>query len=181
MINDILKRVCDCILKNNQYFCKGYCNVYQDVNTFQILTSENNEYKVVFPNDSLGDYFFLRNTGEINFEANVIDRISDCSDSGYDSRISVTLIAIMDDADPDTLLTNLISTIQNCGNFRTTLLSASTNMSNIISLQLKGMNKSDIDATLQRMKQTIVSVTFNIVDAIQLINPSCIQNPCKSC
>jgi len=181
MIGGMLDKVRDCILANNKYFCEGYSNVWRDEQTNQILTMKADQYKVVFPNDTLGDYFYLRNDGNIVFNPSAENLISDCIDSAYDTNITVNLVAIMDNADPEELLSNLLTTIQYCEGFRTNLVSASTNPSTIITNELLNLADADIQAALQRNKRTIVSLTFNMIDAIVIKDPSCIENPCKLC
>ena len=64
----------DFILEHNNYFGKGYANVYKDENTHAVWVKEGRDYKRIMPEDTFGNYFYLRSDTWIKHEAKEPER-----------------------------------------------------------------------------------------------------------
>lgn len=171
MLKSTVDSIKDYIIQYNPYFKKGYSDVYLDEKTGIIHNS-----KPIFPADNLGDYFYLRLPNKVQFDYAREFQISDCI-SGAGIRASVILVAVVKDADPDKLIQNLVNTLQTYQNVNVN--SAIYLTEDVIIQELAKTSEETIMAALQRMKSTIVSLTFTILTPYQFKKLSCIENPCK--
>lgn len=171
MYNDKLIQIKDYILETNLYFDRGFSDVYLDEK--RGIVHNNN---VVFPMDTLGNYFYLRLPSVVRFTTRPQDKISDCL-YGFSINAPVILVAVVKDADADKLMTNLLSTLASQS---VSIQSAIFESASVV-LQELARTKTEIqDAALARIgKHTIVSISFTLDS--QFIPSNCIVNPCKEC
>ena len=154
MIQDKLTALKDYILQYNTYFGKGFDDVWMDENTGIV---ENG--KPIFPNDTLGDYFYLRLSNQSRFDYNRAAAISDCANTP-NVVSEITLVACVRKANYNTLMTNLLNTVSSY-NADVRFTSAIYRSEDVVLKELARMKKENIEAALQRVgNHTIVSISF---------------------
>lgn len=174
MLKSIIHRLKDYIKTTNPYFGAGYADVYMDQT--QGIVNENGP---VFPNDTDGNYFYLRLPDNIGFVQGGEYIVQDCA-QGLGASAQIVLVAIVKDADEDLLLTNLVNTVQTfVANISFT--GATYKKEVVTRSELSWMNGPDRDAALQRIPDdmAIVSLSFTITAPVVMNN--CVVNPCKTC
>jgi len=177
MISDKLALLKDFILLHNPYFNQGFDDVILDDSTGYVFNDQP-----VFPADNLGNYFYLRLPNNVTFDYDTIYKTSECaSEPGIKS--AVILVACMRDADRDKLFLNLLSTILAFKVARIKFISGSYQPDAIVSQELAKIDKSNIEAALQRLPEdyTLISITFSLGVNIFPLALNCIQNPCNEC
>lgn len=168
MYKAALSDIRDKILTANTYFAQGFSDVYSD-NTKGIVNAE----AIVFPSDTLGNYFYLRLPKSITFNNGLGD---------LTPTMSIILVAIVRDADADKLLTNLLQTLLNqCQSVGIT--AANVIREDVLRTELQGiLDAKGIEAALARLNNfTLVSVSFTYATEIMKKPLTCIVNPCKAC
>lgn len=175
MLQDKLNSIRDSILRYNTYFKNGYSSVYVDDKSVR----ETKKQIAVFPNDTLGDYFYIRlaDAAAFKFTPRVL---ADCI-NGYDLTANLVLVAVVNNADSGDLIHNLVSTFSQIGG--TNVTSAIWIKEDVVKEEMKSMDKKEINAALSKLKadHTIVSVKFGYNGTIGIIDLNCIQNPCTTC
>lgn len=173
MILSELKSLRDFIIENNSYFNKGFYNAFQDNQTGKIYSGD----KVIFPDDTLGNYFYLRLPKNYSFSENTYFATDECH-RAIGLNAQVVLVACMCNADTDILLFNLVNTI---GSFNEVIkiVSATGDSTNVIATELAKISKENIDAALQRLDKdyTIVSVNFTYTKGFDFVDLNCLTNP----
>lgn len=172
----------DFILSKNTYFDNGYANVFKDSDTKKIFTRSGNELVCVFPNDNLGNYFYLRNEAGIQYQPQLAERVTDSGPARllFNDNVSVQLIAVVKDADAYVLLNNLRNTAMMYKEMNVIPASAIWLSEDVIVTEMAGSEAKDISAALQRIKnETIVRLTLTV--SKQYIPNNCIVNSCKNC
>lgn len=172
MLKDSIISLKDFILDNNSYFSSGYGPVF--FNDKGILE--------VFPNDKLGDYFYIRHAAKATVDSTAAMKISDCA-TPMGVRSECFLIACVREADNDRLINNLVHTIQGSG--RNAVVTGLTYEREAVVLQeMPKHPKEDREKALQNLSNwTIVSVQFNLTVRVKPVKnlAECIENPCKTC
>lgn len=173
MLKNDLERLRDYILQYNTYFSNGYSDAFQNHKGIVV------DGKAIFPNDTLGDYFYLRQDGSVKFREDRTVAISDCH-VGMVARSSVVLVAAVKDASEDRLLSNLTNTLL-AFNGDIVLTDALFNKEAVLLQEMRGADKEAVEAGLQRlqMSQTLVSVRFDLSKPLNTQKPNCNSNPCK--
>lgn len=168
------------ILEKNPYFKKGYANAFKEDVTKQVIAVNKSDFIPLMPNDTLGNYFYLRNDGDIRHAIQDKERLADCKILTFLDSINVHLVAIVKDADAWTLLTNLRSTLLSYKGMDIVPTSSSVIREQVVIGEMRGQNEEDIAATLQRLKkETIIRVTMSVNKSFTA--SSCIVNVCKTC
>lgn len=170
MLQAKLTEIKDYILAQNTYFDNGYDDVFQD---YRGVIRDTD--KAIFPEDTLGNYFYLRQPDSFTFNNNEAYKISACQ-APMGMRGEVTLVAVVINGDTDKLFGNLLYTLLKFGNVLVTkgILQAER----VVLQELSKMDKDKISVALARMPKgaAIVSITFNIEEGIY---NKCIVDPCK--
>ncbi len=170
----------DYILDKNRYFNKGYADVYKDAVLQGIYTSAITDRQCVFPNDALGDYFYLRQEPAMRHEAMQQERITDNGTQRlvFMDSIIINLVAVVDKAQALVVIDNLRNTLMSYSALSIEPVNSYWNREQIVADELAGMKAENIQAALQRLKnETIVKIAFR---TSKLFVPSdCINNPCK--
>lgn len=157
------------ILSLNSYFAKGYDNAFIQGGVF---CHEGRDLKQIFPNDNKGNYFYIRKNGSTEYskigEKPII----------YQDRERMSVICIVNDANPNILISNIRSTLLNFGDIDVT--GAEYEREVILISELKGIGKDKIQHALQRLKsETIVKVDFTLFSTFVASNCK-ILNPCEN-
>jgi hypothetical protein len=171
MIQSTLTGLKDYIAQKNTYFTTSYDDVYMDETTGIVANS-----LPVFPNDKLGNYFYLRLPNQSRFDYNPVNRITDCSNTP--AVVSeITLVACARNASADRLMTNLLNTISSY-NADVRFTTCTYRSEDVVLRELSRMKKENIDAALQRLgNHTIVSVNFSL--SVNFTLTKCILDPCR--
>lgn len=173
MYNQELTDIKNAILQYNTYFDKGFTGVYQDERK-GIVHNEN----VIFPMDTLGNYFYLRLPSVVRFTTRPQDKISDCL-YGMSVNAPIILVAVVKDADPDKLVKNLLYTL---ATMNVSIQSAVFDSASVVLQELSRVSSSVQDAALARISNhTIVSIAFTLDSVFIPQKLNCITNPCKEC
>lgn len=176
MFKRSLENIGEFILKYNTYFDNVFTDVVQDETTGIIHNGE-----AIFPNDTLGNYAYLRLPKNIRFDYSSAYAIAEgITTPGL--LTDVILVACVRDADSDVLLNNLLNTISAC-NQTIRLTNAIWQPEVVITQELALIPKENIGAALQKldMNYTIVGIGFTVTNNYSLLDLSCITNPCKEC
>lgn len=170
----------DFILSKNTYFDSGYAVAFKDAESKRIIVRNGTDFIPVMPNDTLGNYFYIRYNGSLAFNEAFGERMADCGPSRttYNDRQPINIVAIVKDADEYTLLNNLRNTCAVFTVFTPTPTGAILVPEQVIQDEMSGAAQADIAAALQRIgSRTIVSLTVNIQD--NYTPNKCINDPCK--
>lgn len=166
------------IQRLNPYFDAAYNNVVaSDIG--YVMFDPKGQAMPVFPNDTLGDYFYLRMPRNWQFSEG--DYIAE-GISGTTINAQIVLVAYMMNADADKLASNLINTVRTIGErVRGTiqLVSATAVDEEVLAQELADLGDDAYNAARARLGQniTLCSVTFNYSQLFPYSN--CFDNPCK--
>jgi hypothetical protein len=180
MTSQDLESFKDFILERNPYFSTGYANAFKDGETSGIYARVNGNLKSIFPDDRVGNYFYLRNDPNAQFISK--SGLSDCgSDKAiYDDRLTVYLVAIVNDADEFSLISNLRNTSLLNKGMIVIPTGAMWLRENVVLTEMSGFEDEDKMKALARLKgQTIVRLQLQVTK--EFIPSKCIINPCKEC
>ena len=181
MVQQMFQAICDYIIQENDYFCKGYCDVVKDDTTNLIYTNTFPDRLVIFPNDQLGDYFYLRNNAIVEFNQATEFAISDCISGATQLIIPIVMVTVMRNVDPFILLQNISSSLSV---YQETLLfnSSNWNREQIVAEELRGASTKEIEAAKNRLQNfTLLSFSFRLIIPFSYLKTNCITNPCKPC
>lgn len=172
-MNNYLKDITTFILQYNTYFDRGFSNAYAATNGI------HDGEQVVFPNDTLGDYFYLRPNQPMSITVSERDRISDCA-VPMALNASVIIVASVKNADPVMLVNNLANTISRFG---FPISTVTIQPEEVVQQELGRMGQYDIASTMARLQRsnTLVSLTFTARRALPVIKLDCLPNPCSAC
>lgn len=162
------------ILTYNAYFDNGYDNAY--LSTKGVSSGET----VLMPNDTLGDYFYIRQTS-VSIPSRRQDAISSCA-TPYMAMQNAVLVAVMRDGDAVQLLNNLVSTLSWLKvSFATAQLQAET----VITSEIGHLGKEVLDKTLATYDSSTAIISINFAYDLELKNYTrsidCLPKPCKVC
>lgn len=171
MIQSSLTALKDYILAQNTYLNKGFDNVYMDEKTGTVANADGE----VFPNDTLGNYFYLRLPNQSRFDYTVASRISDCANTP-NIVSEITLVACILKGSEDKLMSNILNTLSKY-NADVRFTTAMYRKEDVVSRELARLSKENILAALSRVKGTVISVSFTMSTNFQL--SKCIVDPCN--
>lgn len=167
----------DYILDKNRYFSAGYANAVRTKQGIYIEKSAKDK-KVVFPDDKSGDYFYIRLDTKAPFAESARFALTQAHNTGVMSQVKAHIIAIVKQADAETLVNNLISTIIE-KNREATFQDMNWSKEEITKDELSLLPEKDVDAALARIKDaTIVRVAFTYPVEVFYKKTNCITNPC---
>lgn len=174
MLQDKLDELKEFILQHNGYFNNAYSGVYVDQQTGVIYKGQ----EAVFPNDTLGDYFYLRQANSTQLQYTQLST----GTQGLTLGVPVVLVACLKSGSADILLQNLINTLRAFQPENIRFTSFLFNGSDVILQELAGLTeKANIEAALQRLQSVIISVSFTYSLNMQFQKLNCIQDPCTIC
>lgn len=172
MFKSTLHNIKEHVLQHNTYLTHGYSNVYMSDQ------GVHDGEQVVFPNDTLGDYFYMRLPSGANVTNNRAASISDCV-SGLQARMNAILVAVVRNADADILLLNLASTLSQYGDISVT--NVMWQAEEVIIQELRAIGVETMTAALARHDKntTIVCIKFDYTAVVQQNGINCLPNPCE--
>ena len=168
------------ILGRNPYFNCGFANVYKDDTTHAVWVRDEADLMAVFPNDTLGNYFYLRNETGVKHEAAPAERLADTGTQRllFLDTMTVQLVAIVQHADEYMLIENLRNTAMQYRLLNIEPTASKWNREQVMVEELAGMKSEDIQAALQRLKnETIVRLTMKVSKVF--VPGNCINDPVK--
>jgi len=170
----------DYILSKNKYFSNGFFNAFTDSKSNSVYAYENGVLKSIFPEDNLGNYFYLRNDPNVKFSAKTGYEDCGVGKLNFDDSLTVYLVAIVNDADEFELINNLRNTVLSAKSLIAIPTAAMWQTENVLIDEMKGFEDSEIIDALARLKnQKMVKLTLTI--SKEYVPNTCITNPCKTC
>lgn len=172
----------DYVLSQNTYLGKGFAVAFKDEQTKKVYCRDGTELTPVMPNDTLGDYFYIRYERGVKFSTDLNGRIADCAELGlaFNDEMQVVLVVCVRDADEFTLLNNIRLTCSKFPTFKAVPVGATLIRELVVANEMAGAEKDDLLAALQRLGNwTVISVNINLNS--QYLPTNCITNPCKTC
>lgn len=170
------------ILAQNTYFDKGYYYAIKDVEKKAVKAIDGTQIVTVFPNDRLGNYFYLRNEGEVKHNIREGERIRDCGAQRLtflDTEV-VYLVASVKGADALALVNNLRVTSLAYSGLNIIPVTSNFNRELVVFSEMQGVEKEYISAALQRLKkEVIVRLTLQVNK--KYIASNCVIDPCAGC
>lgn len=170
----------DHILSMNEYFNSGYDLVIKDSEDGILYYEIGDKRKIVFPDDTNGNYFFMVLDGQIKFDSRNSDKINDCGGKVYSDQSNLILVCVVRDADEWSLLANMRNTIAKFKGFTLTVSGAQLDREEVVYNIMKNTGEQATIRALSRMKnETIISLTINA--SKNFIPNGCIVDVCKNC
>lgn len=166
----------DFILQKNSYFSAGFANAFKDETTRTILVQDGSDMKMLLPNDTLGNYFYLRNDSSFSYDAAEAQRLADGGSQrlSFNDMILVYLVAVVKNADAYLLIENLRNTCMLYDDMNVQPVSSVWKRELVLIEELQKMKADDIAASLQRLKdETIVKISLAVSKLF--IPANCIQ------
>lgn len=168
------------IHNKNNYFHHGFANAFRSDATGAIWVQKYKDLQCLLPDDTLGNYFYLRNEALVKHEPLPTERLSDggAQRLSFLDSITVYLVAIVHNADEYVLIENLRNAAMSFEDMNVIPVSSNSNREYVIADELSKMKTDDVLATLKRLTtQTVVRVTLQVSKTF--IPSSCIVNPVK--
>lgn len=171
----------DHILKLNPYFTSGFANAYKDTLTDAIYSREKGDTKVIFPEDRLGNYFYLRNDPNATYISK--QGYEDCGHGKamYDDRVTVYLVALMNEADEYELINNLRNSVLRYSGMVVVPTAAMWQRENVVLTEMQGFEEIEIMKALTNIKMDTAIVRVQLQITKEFTPSKCINNPCKEC
>lgn len=175
MIREALNKLEQFIRKYNPYFDGSFSDVRQDMITGFVMSGET----PVFPDDTLGNYFYLRIPANMNFDYSKEYIIAE-GVNPIGIKVPVVLVACIKRGSAHTLLENLLTTIQQYLPDDIKFTSATHLKEIVIAAELAKIPKENIESALDKVSEdySIVSVSFVFTIPYQLRELNCIKTPC---
>lgn len=168
------------IHNKNNYFHHGFANAFRSDATGAIWVQKYNDMQCLLPDDTLGNYFYMRAEQTVKHEPQPAERLSD----GGTQRLSfldsatVYLVAIVHNADEYLLIENLRNAAMAYEDMNVIPTSSNSNREYVIADELSKMRTDDVMAALKRLTtQTVVRLTLQVSKTF--VPSNCIVNPVK--
>lgn len=181
MIKSELIKLRDHIALLNPYFDSGFDYCVKDSTAGVILAFTEKGKRFIFPEDRIGNYFFLLVDDTIKFS-----NAQNLSDSGIGKKNQIdsmpySLVAVVNDADEMKLLANLRNTISIFkGNASIVANSANIIRESVVLSLMRGFQKEEILNALSGLKkQTIIEIKMTLT--LPFIPNNCITDVCRNC
>lgn len=174
----------DFILLKNPYFQKGFANAFKENVTNTVLSRQKSgDLLIVSPQDSYGNYFYIRNDEGIVHQPKQGIMQSGAGRTSYMDTLRVNIVGIIKDGDPLLVTDNIINTFAMYDPGKDTiitLVSSNWNREQIIISELAGMEANDIAGALQRLGSHLVFRTTALFQKLR-VPTSCINEICAPC
>ena len=176
MIQQQLDAISNFIKLHNPYFDKGFSFVEQSDKNGYV----HNGSEVIFPNDTFGDYFYIRVPSRLGF---AYDLANGDGRNTFGVSTPLVIVAVMKDADPYKLALNLISTIGKMCDIGKQFTAILIHSEDVLLQELAKAADAEQDKALRNIQQgyTYVSVNFTMTYTQPYIALNCITKPCKIC
>lgn len=162
------------ILANNKYFTTSFSDVSQSPYNGFIMSGED----PVFPNDTLGNYFYLRVPNYLQFDDSMQFLHAE-GDVRVGLKMPMVLVACVREADDVALLENLITTLRQYMPDYIKFVNCTFQKEIVITQELARIPKEDIQEAIKKvdMDYAIVSITFLFTFPYLFQELNCIQTP----
>lgn len=181
MYSDRLIALVDFIKLHNPFFANGFAGAWQDQDTGQVWAPTVSGRRPVFPEDQLGNMFYLR-VGPMRFEESELYPMADCQTTGTDVNLDLILIATVRDADPLMLIQRLTNVVSLFDASAITLKGAMSNRESVVLAELSRADDKAKDAALQRLRnQALISITFTFRTPVGFKTLDCLPPICPTC
>lgn len=181
MIKTELEKIKAHIGELNQYFDTGFGYAIKDANAGVIWSETDKGKKIVFPEDRIGNYFFIIVDDTIKFS-----NTNNLSDTGIGKKTQIdsipcSLVAIVNNADELALLGNLRNSLASYkGSVSLVANSANIVRESVVISVMKSFDKKEIIEALSGLKnQTIVELKFTAI--VPFVTNYCITDVCRKC
>lgn len=171
----------DHILTLNPYFTEGFANSYKDSLTNAIYCRHNGNLKAIFPEDRLGNYFYLRNEPSSTYVTKAGYEDCGVGKAMYDDRLTVYLVAIVNDANEYELINNLRNSSLRFKGMVVIPTGAMWQRENVVINEMQGFEEEEILKALSNVKRDTTIVRVQLQVTKEFIPSKCINNPCKEC
>lgn len=180
MYHEQLKALGEYIKDHNPYFANGFTYAWQDTETGQIW-AESGGKRPVFPEDRLGNMFYLRITS-IDFQDAEYFPMLNCQSTGTDAVLSIVMVCVVKDADPVLLLSRITNTLALFGAGDIKLLKADVIRESVTLTELNKADEAARRAALQRLKnQAVISINFTFRIPVDFQALDCLPPICAEC
>lgn len=159
------EQLADYILLCHKDFTKGFANAFKDDINNAIWVRYGFDPKCLLPSDVYAGYFYLRNDSAFKYEPKQDERITDSGTQRltFLDSITVNLVALIDNADEFDLIEKLRDICMSYEEMNVIPSSANWSREQIIADELKGMQRDDVSAVLQRLRNhTVVRLVLNV-------------------
>lgn len=175
-----LKSIADYVLLYNKYFGKCFSNCMLDDDGCLFAELENGDTALIFPSDSYGDYFYIRQQRRAKFFDDGRFQMSQTTNHGTLVDGTALLVAIVSGADEVKLMTNLTNTLGKYSADKVRVIAAEWDKETIVRNELKGSEEEEIQEALKRLKDVaIVAIEFRLIMELPYQRIDCLTNPCK--
>lgn len=182
MYYDRLLDLTEFIKLHNPFFANGFSGAWQDAETGQVWAPSTAGRRPVFPEDQLGNMFYLRVARPLRFEESELYPMADCQITGTDVTIEVVLVATVRDADPIMLIERLTNTIALFDASAIKLNGAAVVREDVVLAELSRADEKAKEAALQRLRnQAIISITFTFRTPVGFKTLDCLPPICPTC
>lgn len=170
----------DHIMKYNKYFSTGYANAYKDTETSAIWCRVEDGLKSIFPDDRVGNYFYLRNDPSISFMPQTGLTDYGPTSATFDDRQTVYLVAVVSDANEYELIANLRNSCLMYKPLNVVPVGAMWQRENVVLHEMAGFDDDEKMAALEALtNETIVRIELRV--SKEFIPSLCINDLCKDC
>jgi len=173
-----IKNIADRIKATHAWFDDVYAPCWFDEKTGRILMGDNFDYRQIGIDDRLGNYAYIRYSGNIRYDEN---RKAGTGCLGAITKVlPCTLVAVLLDGDVSKLETCLVNTLLS---FPTIKISSCELLTvNVLANELKYADAATLDEALHNIdRYTLLSIDFSIIGEQISLSINCPCNPCKSC
>lgn len=182
MIIETLIALKNHILQYNTYFSSGFEDVSITENGMVYAHLDNS--KIIFPDDTLGNYFYLRTADRTTTNYSSGYKANDCQNN-FNITPSIILVACMRGTDKYQLLDNITSTlIYYSADLRVSEILGESEA--VIVRELSKVKKEVRDKALANKDKnySIISISFTVTvpyNPIDITKEDCLPNPCAAC
>ncbi len=176
LINQI--EIKDNILNKLKFFDNGFSDLFLDYTAERIVSYENDTSIAYGVDDRFGNYFYLRNDGNIQISKSneIVAHISN-----LELKNPVVLVAVVSDANPNELLKCLLNAL---GTFNEIEIQrAFITNEKVITSEYSFLKLDAQKSILARLgNKTLIKIGFTMFENFQPNDRECFDcNPCKDC
>jgi len=159
-MKELIDGIIGFILDNNKYYTGGY-------------SANGANIREVFPDDTRGNYFYIRIPNTIDVSNAAAFKVSDCA-TAAGIEMKAKLVAVIRGGDPYVMVENMISTFQNL-QLRVTSIVIDSEV--VIDAEVSGDEERKI-AKARSVDFTIISLNFVMNYIFKPKDLSCLVSPC---
>lgn len=172
----------DYILKLNKYYDSAYANAFKDEESSAVYVRSGKDLKMVFPDDRIGNFFYIRTEPNMAFQPDRGLATMDCGVGrvGFNDVATIQIVSVLRDGNALEMINNIRNSLMAYPNFNIIPIAAIWQRENVVLTEMSGFDEDVLRRIYARLKdETIVRVTAQIT--AQYLPSTCINNPCKSC